>query len=182
MIIEMLPITSLAEIDFDSLFADSIDRMDMNFIWPEVAKNNFEVKKKIYRDQLQSMINGKWPLKNEDDIFYMIVTKVDGVVGEFSAGFLDSEGFLCLRFNLTSSSVGNRNWRYTPEAHAARKQFLQNIGALGVREYTWVGSLLYRFHMLRVTKGNYTIEETPIIRENDPHPEHQQVMLTIRLN
>ena len=178
----MFPITSLAEIDFDTLFADSVDRMDMNFIWPEPIKNNFEAKKRLYYNQLQSMINGTWPLKNDSDVFYMIVTKVDGIVGEFSAGFLDSEGFLCLRFNLTSSSVGNRNWRYTPEAHVVRKQLLESIGAVGVREYTWVGSLLYRLHKMRVARGNYTIEETPIVHENNPHPNHQLVMFTIRLN
>lgn len=182
MIVELYQINSLSEIDFDSLFADSIERMDKNFLWPEVIKNNFELKKKVYRDQLITAINGKWQLKNETDTFIMIATKVNGVIVEFAAGYKEAEGYLALRWNLISSAGGDGSWRYTPEAHAARIQFMSDNGIIGIKEYTFVGSLLYLMRKQRLSTGNYTLEENPIIRDPDPYPGYQFVELITRFN
>lgn len=181
MIVELQQIYSLDEIDFDTLFSDSFTRIEQNFLWP--AQNlTYEFKRDYYRRQLESGISGTWPLKNDSDRFIMIITKVDGIIAEFAAGFLSADRYLSLRWNLTSAATGNRNWRYTPEAQVARKQFMTLIGAIGVKEYTWVGSLLYKLHKQRSQLGGYTLVETPIIRDPDPHPNHKLVELTITFN
>jgi len=182
MIVDIQQITSLSEFDFDNFFLSSFERMEKNFLWP-ASIITYEQKKHVYNNQLLTAIDGTWPLKNDTDTFIMFITSIDGQAVEFAAGYLDAAGYLSLRWNLTTDGPsGNRNWRYTPEALQARKQFITDIGAIGVKEFTWVGSLLYRIHKVRSQTGNYTLEETPIVRDPDPFPGQQLVEFTIRFN
>lgn len=178
--IELELIESLDAIDFDYMFSESFSRLELNFIWP-VNVTTYEQKKEYFLNRLQSAIDGDWKLKNDDDTFLMMITKADGVIVEFSAGYLEADGGLSLHWNLTAPVPGgNRNWRYSPEAQQARKDFAVSIGATSFKEHTYVGSLLYRTLKSRATAGNYTIEE-----EIPPQPSffpQKLVVLTIRFN
>lgn len=177
--IELQLIESLDEIDFDYLFSESFSRIELNFIWTP-GVNTYEQKRDYYRRQIESAITGDWPIRNADDTFLMIATKVDGVVVEFAAGHLEIDGSLSLQWNLTAPVPdGNRNWRYSPEAQQARKDFATSIGATAFKEYTWVGSLLYKMLKSRTSAGGYTIEEYPM--ELLPLGK-QLVMFIIRFN
>lgn len=182
MIVEYEQINSISAFDFDGMFLESYSRMENTFLWgPQLT--TYEQRKNYYLSQLISAINGTWPLKNDTDTFIMLITKVDDVPAEFSAGFLDADGYLHLRWHLTvPGPTGNRNWRYGPEAHEARKRLVTAINAVGFKEFTWVGSLHYRTLKMRAQTGKFNIVETPIIRDNDPHPDKQLVELTMTLN
>ena len=182
MIVQFEQIQSIEEIDYDYLFDQSYTRMDNTFLWAPVL-NTYETRKAFYRKQIQSAIDGTWPLKNEGEPFVMIVTRVDGEIVEFTAGFKQDSGYLSLHWHLTSptSSEGNRNWRYTPEAHEARKSFLTGLGVVGTTEYTWIGSLHYRTLKTRLATGRFTMEERIMHERGNPPGGRQLVELKIRL-
>ena len=182
MIVEFVQINSLDEIDFDTLFNESYSRMENTFLWHH-SLATYELRKKFYYDQLQSAINGTWPIKNDTDTFIMIITKVDGAVVEFTAGFRDLDGYISLRWHLTSAAgtTANRNWRYSKEALQARKDFVASIGVVGFKEFTWVGSLHYRTLRMRANTGNFTLEEYLLPADKSP-TGHQLVEFTIRFN
>lgn len=161
MIVQTQLIDSIDDIDFDALFAASYSRIEMNFIW-HPAVNTFEQRKEFYRRQLQMAIDGNWALKNETDTFIMFTTTVDGQLVDFSAGYLEADGIVSLRWNLASDGInGNHNWRFSLEARDERKRFTAEIGATGYRHYTWTGSLIYRMLKLREQAGYVTLEEEP---------------------
>jgi hypothetical protein len=174
-------INSLDSIDFAALFLASYTRIDKNFLWPATI-STYEQKEQYYYNQLQSAVNGTWPLKEATDTFIMIVTKVDDVVAEFAAGYLGIDGYVALRWNLTADlgPDGSRNWRYTPEADTARRQFTQQIGAIGYREFTWVGSLLYKTIKARLQSGRFELDEIPFDSSKVYDPNRQPVELRTR--
>lgn len=178
--IELQLINSLDEIDFDYLFSESFSRLELNFLYP-AGITTYEQKKEYFLNRLESAITGDWHDKNDDDTFLMIVTKADGSVVEFSAGYLETDGSLSFHWNLTAPVPGgNRNWRYSPEAQQARKDFAASIGATSFKEHTYVGSLLYRTLKSRAQSGNYTLEE--YIPKQPAVMPKQMVVLTIRFN
>lgn len=176
-------IDSLDDLDFDALFAASYTRIEKNFIWdPRI--NEYEARKNYYAGQLQQAIEGTWPHKNDTDTFIMFTTTVDGVLVDFSAGYLQTDGIVSLRWNLASEGInGNHNWRFSPEARVERKRFSDEIGAAGFKHYTWVGSLIYRMLKLREQAGHVTLEESPTVFDgSNPHPNHQLVSVIVRFN
>jgi hypothetical protein len=182
MIVQFEQIQSIDEIDFDHLFEQSYSRMENTFLWSPVL-NTYETRKQFYRYQLQTAIEDKWPLKNEGEPFVMIVTRVDGDIVEFTAGFKEDTGYISLHWHLTSPTLneGNRNWRYTPESHEARVAFLNSIGVVGTKEYTWIGSLHYRTLKTRLATGRFTMRERVMHERGTPPGGRQLVELTIRL-
>lgn len=161
MIIEFVELNSLDEIDFDYLFTESYSRMENTFLWAPGC-DTFEQRKQFYHNQLLSAANGTWPLKNENDTFILIVTKVDGVIVEFTAGFRDVDDVVSLRWHLTAPGAdGKRNWRYSQEALQARKDFVVAAGISAFKEFTWKGSLHYRTLRMRAQTGNFILEELP---------------------
>lgn len=175
--IEFVQIDSLDDIDFDYLFSESYVRMENTFLWAP-GINTYEQRKQFYFNQLQSGIDGTWPLKNDTDTFVMIVTKVDNEVVEFAAGFMDEDRYLSLRWHLTApGSTGNRNWRYSAEANQARRALVSQLNAAGFKEFTWKGSLHYRMLRMRAQTGNFTLEEVP---SEATHPTHDLVTFIIR--
>ncbi len=181
MIVQIRVIDSLDDIDFDALFAASYARMEMNFLWHETL-STFESRKSFYKSQLEKAVNGTWPLKGENDILIMFTTTVDGVLVDFTAGYLQPDGIMSLRWNLASDGInGNHNWRFSPEARDERKRFAQEQGIDGFKHYTWVGSLIYRMLKLREKAGYVTLEEQPnIIPGINPYPNHQLVTVIVR--
>lgn len=179
MIVETYLIDSLNDVDLDALFTASFTRMEKNFIWPPGL--TYDQKKATYLYQLDSAVNGTWALKNDTDTFLMFVTKVDGVLVDFSAGYLEQDGIVSLRWNLASEGFeGSHNWRFTPEARDERKRFTTEIGATGYRHYTWVGSLIYRMLKLREQTGHVTLEEEPFTLPGNHG--YQMVKVVVRLN
>ncbi len=177
MIVEFIEIDSLDEIDFDYLFTESYSRMENTFLWSPHC-TTFEQRKEFYHNQLISAANGTWPLKNDTDTFMLIVTKVDGVIVEFTAGFRDVDNYVSLRWHLTAPDTGGkRNWRYSREALQARKDFVAASGVVGFKEFTWVGSLHYRTLRMRAATGNFILEERPIGKASK---SHDLVEFTIR--
>lgn len=159
MIIVLRQINSLNEIDYDYLFSESFSRIEMDYLWPPNL-TTYEQKRDFYRSQIEAAINGTHTLQKEDNTFVMIATTVDGNTTEFSAGYLEADGSLSLTWNLTAPVPGgNRNWRYSPEAQRARKDFIRSLGVTAIIEYTWTGSLLYKMLKSRASLGGYTIEE-----------------------
>jgi hypothetical protein len=182
MIVQIEPIQSIEEIDYDYLFDQSYSRMENTFLWAPMF-TTYETRKAFYRKQLQSAIDGTWHLKKDDDEFIMFVARVDGEIVEFSAGYLETTGYISLHWHLTAptSAEGNRNWRYTQEAHAARIACLTALGAVGTKEYTWIGSLLYTTLKSRLSTGRYTMEERIMTDRGTPPGGQQLVELKIRL-
>lgn len=177
MIVEFVEIGSLAEIDFDYMFTESYSRMENTFLWPPMCVT-YEQRKQFYYDQLLAADNGTWPLKNETDTFILIVTKVDGEIVEFTAGFRDENDVVSLRWHLTAPGAdGKRNWRYSQEALQARKDFVAQAGIKAFKEFTWKGSLHYRMLRMRAQTGNFILEEAP---NTNSHPNHELVEFTIR--
>lgn len=159
MTIEFVEINSLDEIDYDYLFAESYSRMENTYLWPH-AYSTLEQRKEYYYTRLVDASNGIWDTKNEDDTFVMVVTKLDGAIVEFIAGFKDADGFLTFDWHLTAPDEnGKRNWIYTPEAIQARKDFVVANGIAGFKETTWVGSLQYKTVKMRAETGNFLLEE-----------------------
>jgi hypothetical protein len=182
MIVQIEPIQSIEEIDYDYLFDQSYSRMDNTFLWAPVL-NTYETRKAFYRNQLQTAIDGTWALKNDDDELIMFVARVDGEIVEFSAGFLETTGYISLHWHLTAPTTneGNRNWRYTQQAHEARIACLTALGAIGTKEYTWIGSLHYRTLKSRLSSGRFTMEERIMHERGNPPGGRQLVELKIRL-
>lgn len=177
--VELQLIDSLDNIDFDYLFSESFSRLELNYMWP-AGVTTYDQKKDYFRNRLELAIIGDWHDKNDDDTFLMMITKVDGTVVEFSAGYLGADGSLSLHWNLTAPIPGgNRNWRYSLEARQARQDFAIAIGATSFKEHTYVGSLLYRTLKSRASTGNYTLEE---YIPKQPAAGKQMVTFTIRFN
>lgn len=177
MIVEFIDIESLDEIDFDYMFTESYTRMVDTFLWPQNC-DTFEKRKQYYYNQLLSADNGTWPVKNDNDTFILIATKVDGMIVEFTAGFRDENDIVSLRWHLTAPGAdGKRNWRYSQEALQARKDFVAASGIAAFKEFTWKGSLHYRTLRMRAQTGNFTLEEVP---NPNKYPGRELVEFIIR--
>lgn len=169
MIISYEKIASLNEVNFDYLFIESFSRLDTNFLWykPDLT---FSDKKEFYLNQLQSAIEGKFPLEKDGDRFFMYKTLLDGEEKELSAGFIGIDGSYRGHWNLSASdTLGSRNWMYTKEARDARKILFNSNGAYSYTIFTFIGSDLYKFIKYRRNAGNFNIiEEKPTLPGINP--------------
>lgn len=166
--IEYVKITSLAEVNFDYLFTQSLSSLNNNFLWSNPAWTDAE-KKDFYTNQILQAIEGTWHLKGPQDTFFMYKTVVDGEDKELSAGFV--EGTLYKgRWNLSTPDInGSKNWIYTAENRTARKAFYTSNGLTSYVMYTLVGSELYNFIKYRASAGNFTIaSEYPTVEGDNP--------------
>ena len=181
MIVQMQTVDSIDGIDLDTLFAESVARMDMNYIWAP-GINDPAAKKNHYLGQIQSAIDGTWPLKGDTDTLFMFTTTVDGILADFAAGYKQADGIVSLRWNLASDNPAlSNNWRFSPEARDERKRFSAEHGIDGFKHYTWVGSLIYRMLKTREQAGYVTLEEAPLVIDGqNPFPNYQMVTIIVR--
>jgi hypothetical protein len=161
---------SLSEIDLDTMFFNSLDLLDANFFSLLPQDISFDDKKSHYLVQLQSAIDNTWPLKNDTDTFMMFKGVVDGIDGEFAAGYVDAEGAFTGRWYLTSpDSTGSRNWFWQEEAKTIRHAMYAENGVTKIKMPTFLNSQLYTFMKNRVNSGLITqLEEYPTVA--DPNP------------
>lgn len=117
-----------------------------------------EEKKQFYLAQLQTGVDGTWPLKDEGDTFFMYQATIGGNVVEFTAGYITPDGNFKGRWYLTAPDAnGSRNWMYTPAARQSRTEMYIAAGISKYTIHTIVNSDIYRLMKLRQQTGNFTI-------------------------
>ena len=168
MIIEYKEITSLEQVDFDSLFYQSLSRLDANYLW---GRDNLtpEQKRDIYYNRLLDATLDKSHLKKDGDRFLMYKILVDGVERELSAGFVSGTTYIPYWHLTAPDPTGSRNWLYLPETREARKAFFYERVIYSMAIRTFKGSELYNIIKSRSTTGNFQIlDERPTIEGDNP--------------
>lgn len=162
-------ITSLSEVDFDYLFIESVDKIEGNFFWWRPSLTVAE-KKDYYYKQLQDAVEGRSPLIQENETFFMFKTLLNGQDKELSAGFIGQDGVYRGQWNLSApDSTGSRNWIYTQETRDSRKALFNENGITAYSIPTFVGSDLYKFVKYRENAGFFKIlEEKPTVEGPNP--------------
>lgn len=155
-------ITSLGEVDFDTLFLASFDLFDRSFPLP--TSFTYEQKKQLYLDQLQSAFDGSWSVKNTDDTFLIYKGLVDGSECALTGGYVQSDGAFRVHWMLTAPSGNNRNWLYSSEHRAALKAIFAQESVVYYMACTFVGSDIYNIIQSRKAAKFFTVaEEGPIV-------------------
>lgn len=166
MSVEILVVNSLDEIDFDALFDGSYPQIDDSFIWPDLT--TLEEKKQYYRNQLESAINGTWPLTNKSERLFMFKGIYNGVVMEFVAGYIEEDnetfrGHWCLT---QSDDSGSKNKIHIAPAQQARTAFYHSNGIYYYKTPTFKNSMFYRWIKYRNNSGAIeVIAEEPTFSE-----------------
>lgn len=152
-------IKSWDDLDFDSIFDQSITRLDLNFF--RIAKHveTYEDKKQFYKDQIQSAFDGTWSVKQEGETLFFYKGIYDGVVMEFCGGYIENDGITFRgHWYLTSpDNIGSRNLIHTSEAAEARRTFYQQHGLSQYKIPTYVGSSLHQWMNMRINSGAITL-------------------------
>lgn len=186
-------VTSLDQIDFDTLFYNSSAAFDRNFPWhlsfPGIEPS-YELKKNFYLNQLNQAILGTSPLRKENEKLLMFKVLLDDKLVMFKAGYIESDQITHRGhwFLTDTDSTGSRNWMYTPELDEGQRNFYAQFGITHHKVLTYVGADLYRMMKSRTyyvqTRGlagrAVVIDEQPmdiVPLENSP----SFVVLTVQL-
>lgn len=159
--IEYQIITSLDEVDLDSLFDASFVHLNKNTTWPVEVPDY--LKKNLYLRDLKSAVAGGNQYQIPNDTLFMYVIKVDGVVCEFAAGYLQKNKSLRIHWLLNKPVNDSRHWRYTSENREAHKAFLKQNNIVTYRMVTFIGASIYAFMKNRAKAGFYKITDEKLV-------------------
>lgn len=173
--IEYEIVTDLKDVDIDSLYEASLIHLNKNMTLPYSMPE--EMKKIMYLRELYSAVAGDSRYQTANDTLFMYVIKVDGVVTEFAAGYLQKNKSLRIHWLLNKPVNDSRNWRYTTENREAHKKFLKLHDILTYRMVTFIGASIYSFMKNRAKAVFYKIVDEKII--NTLEDGTQIVILTI---
>lgn len=165
-------VTTIKQIDFDTLFYKSSEALDRNFPWqlsfPD-APPSYDQKKYIYLNELRQAEAGSYALKKENEQLLMFKVLLDDKLVMFKGGYIEQDqithrGYW---FLTDTDASGSKNWLYTPEFDEAQRNFYLQFGIIYHKALTYVGSDLYR---IMKSRTNYILRRgltgrAPIIDE-----------------
>jgi hypothetical protein len=146
-------------VEFDQMFAAAASRVDANFFSQFDQNLSFDEKKQYYKNQIAMAFNGTWPLTTSDEVAFFYKGIYDGIVMEFSGGYIEADG-ITLRINwyLTSPDENDsRNVLHIAETSAIRAAFYAEHGISQYKLTTFVDSRLYQWFKLRINSGAITL-------------------------
>lgn len=161
--IDHIIIHNLDEVDFDGIYAGSLDSIQKN--WPADTSIQGEEIKTHVINMIQSALNNEWPglnahSPNDKHILFKHVdldTNID--MGLISA-YITPDGILDGRHSFSRvDSSGSRNYLYLPETVEKRNQFYRDIGISKIKYNLPNDSHMYKFLKYKAGAGNYIIVE-----------------------
>lgn len=170
MTVTFTKINTLDDVEFDTLFDDSVVHLDSNFIWPGTI-TTLEEKRQSYRERLQAAIDGDMSLASSPNSrFLMYKVEIGSKDVMVNAGFIDAVGSYKTHWYLTSPDATNsRNWLYTQAMDDARSNFFAEEGITSYKVLTFVDSPLYRLIKSRFAANrNVILDEYPTIEGENP--------------
>lgn len=149
MLLQFEQVTSLNQIDFDTLYANSSAAFDRNFPWNlafPLQTPTIEEKKNFYLNQLQQAINSNSSLQHENEELLMFKVLLDGKVVMFKGGFVEADQITHRGhwFLTDTDDTGSRNWMYSAEFDEAQRNFYAQFGITHHKVLTYEGADLYR--------------------------------------
>lgn len=180
MIVKYIEIYSLNEVDYDTLFNDSVDKLSELFHFrPDVT---LETKRQIYKTHIERIIIGGEPMQKPGDTLMMYKVVADNKDVSLSIGYIESVGNIFRHHCLLSSpdSLGSRSWIYTKEALEAKSTFFSTKNISTFRAETLTNTPIYSHIQSMASSNNYVIDEELPSEVKYPDPNKQTKQLIIK--